>query len=159
MNQNKQKITKKWNNLIYYGLLFIITSFTQTSIAMYSFKDQPSGDIAFSFFQDIFLGSLFAGILYISILIFIHKIPRFSVQLIIHSILLLGLWFLQCLSVFMDREASWSTYSMRESIIYTLHYSLMPLLTTLLIYIFISFRLYNYSKGVHLLTDMVKPRS
>ncbi|WP_041893933.1 hypothetical protein [Myroides profundi] len=144
MNQNKQKTIKKWRCLMYYGLLFLITSFAQTSIAMYRFKDQPSGDLTFNFFQDVFVGSLFVSLFYILLLYFIHKISRFSIQIIVHSILLVGLWFLQNLSVFIDREASWSTYSIRESVYYTLDYSLIPIVSTLLIYIFISFRLYKY---------------
>ncbi|MFM9401914.1 hypothetical protein ACKLNQ_08195 [Myroides odoratimimus] len=144
MDQNKQKTRKKWRYLMYYGLLFIIMSFVQTSIAMYRFKDQPSGDITFSFFQDILLGALFISLFYILLLVFIMKIPRFSIQIIIHSILLVGLWFLQNLSVFMDREASWSTYSFTESISYTWMYSRVSLLCALVIYIFLSFRLYRH---------------
>ncbi|MEC4053229.1 hypothetical protein VSP10_10555 [Myroides odoratimimus] len=144
MDQNKQKTRKKWRYLMYYGLLFIIMSFVQTSIAMYHFKDQPSGDITFSFFQDILLGALFISLFYILLLVFIMKIPRFSIQIIIHSILLVGLWFLQNLSVFMDREASWSTYSFTESISYAWMYSRVSLLCALVIYIFLSFRLYKH---------------
>ncbi|MEK6512985.1 hypothetical protein [Myroides odoratimimus] len=144
MDQNKQKTRKKWGHLMYYGLLFIIMSFVQTSIAMYRFKDQPSGDITFNFFQDIFLSALFVSLFYILLLVFIIKIPRFSIQIIIHSMLLVGLWFLQDLSIFIDREASWSTYSFTESIGYTWMYSRISLLCALVIYIFLSFRLYRY---------------
>ncbi|MEK6508284.1 hypothetical protein [Myroides sp. C4067] len=144
MNQKEQKIVKKWSHLMYYGLLFIIMSFVQTSIAMYRFKDQPSGDITFNFFQDIFLSALFVSLFYILLLVFIIKIPRFSIQIIIHSMLLVGLWFLQDLSIFIDREASWSTYSFTESIGYTWMYSRISLLCALVIYIFLSFRLYRY---------------
>ncbi|MCA4792978.1 hypothetical protein HX045_07055 [Myroides odoratimimus] len=144
MNQKEQKTRKKWGHLMYYGLLFIIMSFVQTSIAMYRFKDQPSGDITFNFFQDIFLSALFVSLFYILLLVFIIKIPRFSIQIIIHSMLLVGLWFLQDLSIFIDREASWSTYSFTESIGYTWMYSRISLLCALVIYIFLSFRLYRY---------------
>ncbi len=144
MNQKEQKTRKKWGHLMYYGLLFIIISFVQTSIAMYRFKDQPSGDITFNFFQDIFLSALFVSLFYILLLVFIIKIPRFSIQIIIHSMLLVGLWFLQDLSIFIDREASWSTYSFTESIGYTWMYSRISLLCALVIYIFLSFRLYRY---------------
>lgn len=144
MNQKEQKTRKKWGHLMYYGLLFIIMSFVQTSIAMYRFKDQPSGDITFNFFQDIFLSALFVSLFYILLLVFIIKIPRFSIQIIIHSMLLVGLWFLQDLSIFIDREASWSTYSFTESISYTWMYSRISLLCALVIYIFLSFRLYRY---------------
>lgn len=144
MNQKEQKIVKKWSHLMYYGLLFIILSFVQTTIAMYRFKDQPSGDITFNFFQDIFLGGLFVSLFYILLLVFIIKISRFSIQAIIHSMLLVGLWFLQDLSIFIDREASWSTYSFTESISYTWMYSRISLLCALVIYIFLSFRLYRY---------------
>lgn len=144
MNQKEQKTRKKWGHLMYYGLLFIIMSFVQTSIAMYRFKDQPSGDITFNFFQDIFLSALFVSLFYILLLVFIIKIPRFSIQIIIHSMLLVGLWFLQDLSIFIDREASWSTYSFTESISYTWMYSRISLLYALVIYIFLSFRLYRH---------------
>ncbi|EPH06889.1 hypothetical protein HMPREF9713_03437 [Myroides odoratimimus CCUG 12700] len=144
MNQKEQKTRKKWGHLMYYGLLFIIMSFVQTSIAMYRFKDQPSGDITFNFFQDIFLSALFVSLFYILLLVFIIKIPRFSIQIIIHSMLLVGLWFLQDLSIFIDREASWSTYSFTESISYTWMYSRVSLLCALVIYIFLSFRLYRH---------------
>ncbi|EHO06406.1 hypothetical protein [Myroides odoratimimus] len=144
MNQKEQKTRKKWGRLMYYGLLFIIMSFVQTSIAMYRFKDQPSRDITFNFFQDIFLSALFVSLFYILLLVFIIKIPRFSIQIIIHSMLLVGLWFLQDLSIFIDREASWSTYSFTESISYTWMYSRISLLYALVIYIFLSFRLYRH---------------
>ncbi|SHM14569.1 hypothetical protein [Myroides odoratimimus] len=51
MNQKEQKTRKKWGRLMYYGLLFIIMSFVQTSIAMYRFKDQPSRDITLISFK------------------------------------------------------------------------------------------------------------
>lgn len=143
MNQKEQKTIKKWSSLMYYGLFFIIISFVQTSIAMYRFKDQPSGDITFHFFIDTFLGALLVSLFYILLLIFIIKIPRFSIQIIIHSLLLVGLWFLQDLSIFIDREASWSTYSFAESVHYTWVYSRILILCALAIYNFLSFRLYK----------------
>lgn len=139
MNQNILKTKNNWMAIILYLALFIVLSIIQTYIAMYRFSDQLSGDLTTGYLEGIAIGALICSVLYLPFVIFITRIKSFSLQLIIHSIIVALLLLIQSHSVFVDREAGWSTYSFSESLSYTMMYSFLPILVSILIFCILSF--------------------
>lgn len=119
--------------LLYAGV-FMVLSYIQTIVSMYRLKDQPTGDLTYNFFTDVFVGSIVAGLFYMLFTCFIVRIKNFNIQLLIHGILASILWFLTNLSVFLEREASWSTYTLSESVFYTLNDSCIMLALVLVVF-------------------------
>lgn len=134
MDQKTQNRLYKWITAILYWLLFIILSYAQTIVSMYRFKDTPSGDITFDFYTDAWVGAIVVSVFYLLCTIFIIRIKRFKIQLLVNSLLVCFLWFFEDLSVFMDREANWSTYSFMESVSYTFLYSILPITVALIVF-------------------------
>jgi len=134
MDQILQNRVNKWISVILYWLLFIGLSYMQTIASMYRLRDTPSGDITFDFYTDAWVGAIVVSVFYLLCTVFIIRIKRYSIQLLVHSVLVCFLWFFEDLSVFMDREASWSTYSFGESVSYTFLYSVLPIAVTLIVF-------------------------
>lgn len=134
MDQILQNRVNKWISVILYWLLFIGLSYMQTIASMYRLRDTPSGDITFDFYTDAWVGAIVVSVFYLLCTVFIIRIKRFGIQLLVHSVLVCFLWFFEDLSVFMDREASWSTYSFSESVSYTFIYSVLPISIALIVF-------------------------
>lgn len=138
MDQKMQNRINKWISAILYWLLFIALSYMQIIASMYRLKDTPSGDVTFDFYTDAWVGAVVVSVFYLLCTMFIIRIKRFGIQLLVNSILVCFLWFFEDLSVFLDREASWSTYSFGESVSYTFLYSTLPIVISLVVFSILS---------------------
>ncbi|MTG99443.1 hypothetical protein GJV76_15180 [Myroides sp. BIT-d1] len=122
-------------HLFFHWILFVLISFVQTAVSMYTLRDRPSGDITFNFYQDVLVGALIVSVFYSLLLLVVLRIQSFGIQVVIHSLIVIVLWFYEDLLVFGDREAGWSTYSLKASIVHTLQLSVIPIVISLLVYL------------------------
>ncbi|MEC4114654.1 hypothetical protein [Myroides pelagicus] len=144
--ETKDSISRKRKGrirLFLYWLMFVLISFVQTAIAMSDLKDRPSGDLTFHFYQDVLIGSLSISVFYMLLLLLVLRIRPFVLQLVIHSLVVMGLWFYENLLVFGDREAGWSTYSLGASAYHTWDYSLWSISLALAVFFLVLKVMYN----------------
>lgn len=134
MSQNNLKTKNKWRSILLYLILFMVISIGQTYVSMYKFSDNISGDLKTGYLEGIIEGALVCSVLYLPFVIFITRIKSFRTQVIIHSIIVVLLLLIQSHSVFVDREAGWSTYTFSESVRYTVRYSFLPVLVSVLVF-------------------------
>lgn len=117
----------RWTTVFFHIVLFIGVGYLQAIIAMYPFKDQPSSSLSYDFYTDVGLAVLLTSVLYVLFSWPLVRIKWIMSQLILHGLLVGLLWFWIDLGIFQDREAGWSTYTTKESLYYTWHYSVWPL--------------------------------
>ena len=108
-------------------IVFLFT-FLQFYLSMRKLSNNiSSGCLDCSFFEDIFVISIFSCffliILFYSFTVIKQKIRRITLQ----YIFLILIWFFFNYTVFVDRESSWSTYLFHEEIYFTIRYSFIPI--------------------------------
>ncbi|MGQ8867362.1 hypothetical protein [Myroides sp. TSA_177.3] len=113
-----------WTTYFLQGILFVILGYIQAILAMTPFKEQPSSNLSFDFYTDVFWAVGITSILYLLLLLLIQRINQQLIQLILHGLLVALLWFWIDWGIFEDREAGWSTYTTKESLYATAGYSL-----------------------------------
>lgn len=117
--------TKKtrWTIAFFYLVLFIGLGYMQAILSMASFKDQPSSNLSYAFYTDVFWVVALTSVLYLLLKLLLHRIQPHKLQFTLHLLLVGVLWFWINWGVFLDREAGWSTYTTVESLYATLRCS------------------------------------
>lgn len=111
------------------GLLFFITTLLEIYWAVGQFSGRmSSGNPDASFFDDAYLMSIFTTIFLTTVFLFLSFIKNIYLKVIIQLIFLISTWTFWNYTVFVDRESSWSTYTLREELLYTLSISVLPVL-------------------------------
>jgi len=123
MNHRPIKKTR-WTTAFFHLVLFIGLGYLQAILSMAPFKDQPSSNLSFDFYTDVFWAVGITSILYLLLLLLIQRITQHRIQFIVHGLLVALLWFWIDWGIFEDREAGWSTYTTKESLYATVGYSL-----------------------------------
>ncbi|WP_353160589.1 hypothetical protein [Myroides odoratus] len=123
MNHRPIKNTR-WTTAFFHLVLFIGLGYLQAILSMAPFKDQPSSNLSFDFYTDVFWAVGITSILYLLLLLLIQCINQQRIQFILHGLLVALLWFWIDWGIFEDREAGWSTYTTIESLYATAGYSL-----------------------------------
>lgn len=123
MNHRPIKKTR-WTTAFFLLVLFIGLGYLQAILSMAPFKDQPSSNLSFDFYTDVFWAVGITSILYLLLLLLIQRINQQQIQFIFHGLLVALLWFWIDWGIFEDREAGWSTYTTIESLYATAGYSL-----------------------------------
>lgn len=113
-----------WTTYFLQGILFVILGYVQAILAMDPFKEQPSSNLSFDFYTDVFWAVGITSMLYLLLLFLIQRIHQQLIQFILHGLLVALLWFWIDWGIFEDREAGWSTYTTKESLYATAGYSL-----------------------------------
>ena len=108
-------------------IIFLFT-FLQFYLSMIKLSNSISSRcLECSFFEDIFVMSIFSCffliILFYSFTVIKQKIRRITLQ----YIFLILIWFFFNYTIFVDRESSWSTYLFHEEIYFTIRYSFIPI--------------------------------
>ncbi|WP_060872550.1 hypothetical protein [Myroides odoratus] len=123
MNHRPIKNTR-WTTAFFHLVLFIGLGYLQAILSMAPFKDQPSSNLSFDFYTDVFWAVGITSILYLLLLLLIQRINQQRIQFILHGLFVALLWFWIDWGIFEDREAGWSTYTTIESLYATAGYSL-----------------------------------
>lgn len=134
-----------WTTYFLQGILFVILGYIQAILAMDPFKEQPSSNLSFDFYTDVFWAVGITSILYLLLLLLIQRIHQQLIQFILHGLLVALLWFWIDWGIFEDREAGWSTYTTKESLYATAGYSLWWVLGGCGLFIWISWGIYKRS--------------
>lgn len=106
----------RWTTSLFHSVRFLALGYIQAIIAMRSLKDQPSSNLSFAFYTDVFFAVGITTVLYFFVFLFLQRIKQIPIQLIVHGIFVCLLWFWIDWGIFEDREAGWSTYTTLESL-------------------------------------------
>lgn len=119
-------------------LLFMVT-FLELYWAMGSFSEKTSsGCLDCSFRADVYFLSLFTTVFLVIVFLIFSFIKNLYLKNVLQFLVLTGTWFFWNYIIFVDRESSWSTYTLSEEIHYTLSYSILPILVLSFITVFAS---------------------
>lgn len=125
LSQNKTIQFLKKNLLI--GLLIFISTLLEIYWSVGKFSTRiSSGCLDCSFFQDVFFMSLITSIFLTIVFLMVSLIKNITLKSIIKVIFLILVWYFWNYTVFVDRESSWSTYTFKEELYYTLSISVFP---------------------------------
>ena len=110
--------TKKtrWTIAFFYLVLFIGLGYMQAILSMASFKDQPSSNLSYAFYTDVFWVVALTSVLYLLLKLLLHRVQPLKLQFALHLLVVGMLWFWINWGIFLDREAGWSTYTTVESL-------------------------------------------
>ncbi|MDA6072666.1 hypothetical protein NJT12_23880 [Flavobacterium sp. AC] len=111
------------------GLLIFITTILQIYWSVGQFSQRiSSGNPDASFFDDAYLMSLFTTVFLIFLFLLLYLIQNIYLKFTSQFVLLISTWFFWNYTVFVDRESSWSTYTFKEELFYTVSVSILPIL-------------------------------
>lgn len=127
---------------LFYKLLFcfvaiFVCGLLQFYWAVGRFADRMSSAcMSCSFFEDAFMMSLI--IAFFGALMFwgLFRIKNIYVVNCVAAVFLMSFWFFSDYSVFVERESSWSTYSLQEEIFVTMSYAFIPIVIMTLVCLF-----------------------
>ncbi|MFZ0597468.1 MAG: hypothetical protein WAM46_10845 [Flavobacterium sp.] len=137
ISQNKTIQFLKKNLLI--GLLISISTLLEIYWSVGKFSTRiSSGCLDCSFFQDAFFMSLITGIFLTIVFLMVSLIKNITLKSIIKVIFLILVWYFWNYTVFVDRESSWSTYTFKEELYYTLSISVFPISVLSIITVLVS---------------------
>lgn len=134
--QNKIFLFSKKPILI--GALLFISTMIEIYWSMGNFSEQmSSGNPDASFFDDAYLMSLFTTVFLVFLFLLLSLIKNNYLKITLQLLLLVLVWFFWNYTIFVDRESSWSTYTFKEELLYTLSVSVFPTLTLSIITVFV----------------------
>lgn len=134
--QNKIFLFSKKPILI--GALLFISTMIEIYWSMGNFSEQmSSGNPDASFFDDAYLMSLFTTVFLVFLFLLLSLIKNNYLKITLQLLLFISVWFFWNYTVFVDRESSWSTYTFKEELLYTLSVSVFPTLTLSIITVFV----------------------
>lgn len=134
--QNKIFLFSKKPILI--GALLFISTMIEIYWSMENFSEQmSSGNPDASFFDDAYLMSLFTTVFLVFLFLLLSLIKNNYLKITLQLLLLVLVWFFWNYTIFVDRESSWSTYTFKEELLYTLSVSVFPTLTLSIITVFV----------------------
>ncbi|MFH7019030.1 hypothetical protein [Flavobacterium sp. FlaQc-47] len=137
LSQNKTIQFLKKNLLL--GLLIFISTLLEIYWSVGKFSTRiSSGCLDCSFFQDAFFMSLITGIFLTLVFLMVSLIKNITLKSIIKVIFLILVWYFWNYTVFVDRESSWSTYTFKEELYYTLSISVFPISVLSIITVLVS---------------------
>lgn len=120
----------KRNKWSLYILLFVIVSICTFCFGVWSmgkFDSRPSSICDdCSFYRDLVFMSVAYSFVYILFQLVILKIKSIVLRITVQLLLLLMMWYDIASSIFIIREASWSTYTSGEVFHYVINYSVLP---------------------------------
>ncbi|MDM1408071.1 hypothetical protein [Myroides sp. DF42-4-2] len=122
MNRPQTKKTR-WTTAFFHLVLFIGLGYMQALLSMTPFKDQPSSNLSYAFYTDVFWAVTLTSVPYFLLQLLLHRVQPHKLQFTLHLFLVGLLWFWINWGVFLDREAGWSTYTTVESLCATLRCS------------------------------------
>ncbi len=121
---NRHSITKtRWTTAFFHLVLFTGLGYLQAILSMAPFKDQPSSNLSYAFYTDVFWIVALTSVLYLLLRLLLNRVQQPKVEFALHLLLVGLLWFWINWGVFQDREAGWSTYTTVESLYSTLRCS------------------------------------
>lgn len=125
----KNTMLKNLKKPLSIGLLFFISTILEIYWAVGDFSGKmSSGNPDASFFDDAYLMSLFTTIFFTIAFLFLAFFKNKYLKVISQLVLLISVWFFWNYTIFVDRESSWSTYTFKEELYYTLSVSILPTL-------------------------------
>lgn len=134
--QNKIFLFSKKPILI--GALLFISTMIEIYWSMGNFSEQmSSGNPDASFFDDAYLMSLFTTVFLVFLFLLLSLIKNNYLKITLQLLLLVLVWFFWNYTIFVDRESSWSTYTFKEELLYTLSVSVFPTLALSIITVFV----------------------
>ncbi|MXO06484.1 hypothetical protein [Flavobacterium sp. HBTb2-11-1] len=138
MNQNlKNKIFSLLKKVILIAVFLFVFTFVEIYWAMGSFSERmSSGCLDCSFFDDVYLMSVFTTIFLTIIFLLFTFIKNNYLKIGLEFVCLILVWFIWDYGIFVDRESSWSTYLLNEEIMHTLSFSFFPILALSTILVF-----------------------
>lgn len=111
------------------ALLIFISTFLEIYWSVGEFSGKISSDNPdASFFDDAYLMSVFTTVLLTIVFFLLSFIKNLYLQHTLHFIILGSIWFFWNYTIFVGRESSWSTYTFKEELYYTLSISILPIL-------------------------------
>ena len=120
------------------GALLFISTMIEIYWSMGNFSEQmSSGNPDASFFDDAYLMSLFTTVFLVFLFLLLSLIKNNYLKITLQLLLLVLVWFFWNYTIFVDRESSWSTYTFKEELLYTLSVSVFPTLTLSIITVFV----------------------
>lgn len=138
MNQNlKNKIYLLLKKVILIAVFLFVFTFVEIYWAMGSFSERmSSGCLDCSFFDDVYLMSVFTTISLTIIFLLFTFIQNKYLKIGLEFVCLILVWFIWDYGIFVDRESSWSTYLLNEEIMNTLSFTFFPILALSTILVF-----------------------
>jgi hypothetical protein len=134
--QNKIFLFSKKPILI--GALLFISTMIEIYWSMGNFSERmSSGNPNASFFDDAYLMSLFTTVFLVFLFLLLFLIKNNYLKITLQLLLLVLVWFFWNYTIFVDRESSWSTYTFKEELLYTLSVSVFPTLTLSIVTVFV----------------------
>jgi len=123
-------------------LLLFIASIIQSYWSMNQFLNYNNSHCIICLFIIDFLivFIIFCMLLTVAFLA-LNKVKNKPIGIILKSVLVGFLWFYLNLSIFRDKESRWSTYLLEEELMYTLRFSLLPILILAFAVLFIENKL------------------
>ncbi|WP_410879738.1 hypothetical protein [Myroides sp. DW712] len=122
MNHSQTKKIR-WTTAFFHLVLFLGLGYMQAILSMAPFKDQPSSNLSYAFYTDVFWAVTLTTGLYLLLKLLLNRVQPFKLQVALHLFLVGLLWFWINWGIFLDREAGWSTYTTVESLYATLRCS------------------------------------
>lgn len=121
MEQTKNKSKQPVIKIVLIAVLVYILTFIQVSWGMFSLKDNLSSScLDCNFYSDNMLSSAIVTMVFVALLLGVLRLRSNVVRYFLLSFLLLLIWLEHSTAIFIDREASWSTFSKTESYYATL---------------------------------------
>jgi hypothetical protein len=143
---SQNKIILFLKRLVLIGLLLFISTFLEIYLAVEKFsKNISSACLDCSFFEDAFLMSLLTTISLTFLFLALSLIKNIYLKRTIELLSLILVWLFWNYTVFVDRESSWSTYTFTEEILYTISFSILPILVLSIATVFAL----NYISKIH----------
>ncbi|MBD1433539.1 hypothetical protein H8B06_11925 [Sphingobacterium sp. DN00404] len=110
------------------AIILSVATFTQIYWAMGQFSDlMSSADLERGFIEDALYMSLLTGLLLGTLFFFIVRIRNRYIKYALQWVLLAAIWFFWNDTIFVEREASWSTYLFHEEMYYVTYLSFFPI--------------------------------
>jgi hypothetical protein len=134
---SQNKIIQVLKKTLFIVLLFFAGTFIELYWSMGKFSERmSSGCLDCTFIEDVYLISLLTSIFLTIAFLLLSLIKKMYLKSVVELVLLLSIWDFWNYSIFVDRESSWSTYTLKEELIYTFSLSILPVVALSIAVIF-----------------------
>lgn len=136
----------KYLKIIGISVIMYILACLVTYFSMIAYSDNPSSScLSCSYKKDVLGFSIYLIVVFFLLLIFLRKIPkRNKIFSIILTVIFIVLVFLNNYNIFVDRVASWSSYTTEEEFISVLSSSYLYFIIGSIVVFFILYKSHDF---------------
>lgn len=114
---------------LFIGLILFTITVIEFCWSMGDFSERISrGGLDCSFIESVYLMSLLTAVFLTIVFLLLSLIKKVYLKSAFKLILLISIWAFWNYTVFIDSESSWSTSAFKEEFLYTISFSILPVL-------------------------------